>query len=111
MSDSFGAEREGYVHKGMDISAPEGKPIYVACDGQVLESGENETMGNYIKIKHENGLVTIYMHCSKLFVPAGLKVYKGDNIALVGNTGDSTGPHLHFQVELNGEPVNGLDYL
>ena len=68
-------------------------------------------MGNYIKIDHGNGLVTVYMHCSQVFVPSGVSVYKGDNIALVGTTGDSEGPHLHFQVELDGIPVNGLDYL
>lgn len=95
----------------MDFCAPEGTPIYAACDGEIIASGEHETMGNYIKIKHENGLATIYMHCSKVFVPSGLKVYKGDNIALVGNTGDSTGSHVHFQVALNGEAVNGQDYL
>lgn len=111
VSSPFGEQRDGYVHHGIDMCANSGTPIYAACNGVVLESGQNDSMGNYIKIQHENGLVSIYMHCSHLFVPSGMQVCKGDNIALVGSTGDSEAPHLHFQVELNGTPVNGFNYL
>lgn len=107
----FGEWRGGYGHQGTDFACSTGSPIYAAADGCVVDTGSSPTMGNYIKIDHGNGLVTIYMHCSHIYVPNGMQVFKGDNIALVGSTGDSTGPHLHFQVELNGSPVNGLNYL
>lgn len=62
-------------------------------------------------ISHGDGLITQYMHCSHVFVPVGAQVKKGDNIANVGNTGDSQGSHVHFQVEENGTPVDGMKYL
>lgn len=106
-----GDVRDGYVHKGVDMAISTGTPIYCAADGVVIDVGVHESMGNFIKIMHDDGLETIYMHCSVTFVPKNVKVHKGDNIALVGNTGDSTGSHLHFQTEKNGEVVNGLDYM
>ena len=111
LTSPFGEGREGYVHHGCDFFAYFGAPIYAAADGIVVESGSNDSMGNYIIIQHNDELRSIYMHCATVFVPAGMRVYKGDNIALVGSTGDSEGPHLHFQVEINGSPVNGLNYL
>lgn len=106
-----GEQRDGYVHKGVDMAISAGSPIYCADDGVVTETGENGSMGKYVKVLHSGNLLTIYMHCSVVFVPNNVKVNKGDNIALVGSTGDSTGPHLHFQTEKNGEIVNGLDYI
>lgn len=103
--------RDGYAHKGIDMAIASGTPIYCAADGNVIEAGTSPTMGNFVKIQNAENFVTIYMHCSVVFVPNGVKVHRGDNIALVGSTGDSTGPHLHFQVEHNGEVVNGLDYM
>lgn len=111
LTSPFGEGRDGYVHHGCDYFAYFGAPIYAAADGVVVESGSNDSMGNYVIIQHNSELCSIYMHCSKVFVPQGLHVFKGDNIALVGSTGDSEGPHLHFQVEINGSPVNGLNYL
>lgn len=111
ISSPFGESRDGYTHHGCDFSAPLGSPIYCAADGIVFETGQSDSMGNYIKIQHSDGFVSVYMHCSHVFVPNGMQVYRGDNIALVGSTGDSEAPHLHFQVELNGTPVNGLDYM
>ena len=108
---NFGDEREGYVHAGTDFGADQDTPIYVACDGVVIDVGEDEKAGKYIKVDHQNGFVTIYMHCNHIFVPNGMRVHKGDNIALVGNTGESTGPHLHFQLMRNGTAVNCLDYI
>lgn len=98
-------------HKGIDFAAPQGTPIYAAAAGTVTSSGYSGKAGKRIVINHGNGLVTIYMHCHTLYVSARTKVSKGQNIAAVGTTGNSTGNHLHFQVNSNGTPVNPLKYL
>ena len=98
-------------HKGMDFAAPTGTPIYAAAGGTVVSAGYSGKAGNLIVINHGNGLSTYYMHCHKIYVRAGQKVSKGQNIAIVGTTGNSTGPHLHFQVMSGGVPVNPLKYL
>ena len=83
-------------HNGIDLAAPSGTPIYSAYDGDVVAADYSSSMGNYIMINHGNGLYTIYMHCSALYVSKGASVYKGQNIAAVGSTGRSTGPHLNY---------------
>ena len=98
-------------HNGVDMAAPNGSPILAAYDGQVVAADYNASMGNYIMIDHGDGLYTVYMHCSALYVSAGASVAKGANIAAVGSTGRSTGPHLHFSVRLNGNYVNPWNYL
>lgn len=98
-------------HKGMDFAAPTGTPIYAAAGGTVTSAGYSGNAGNLIIINHGNGLQTYYMHCHKIYVSAGQKVSKGQNIAIVGTTGNSTGPHLHFQVMSGGIPVNPQNYL
>lgn len=98
-------------HNGVDMAAPNGSPILAAYDGQVVAADYNSSMGNYIMIDHGDGLYTVYMHCSSLYVAAGANVAKGDNIGAVGSTGRSTGPHLHFSVRLNGNYVNPWNYL
>ena len=98
-------------HNGIDMAAPSGTPVYAAYDGDVVAADYSSTMGNYIMINHGNGLYTIYMHNSALYVKKGESVYKGQNIAAVGSTGRSTGPHLHFSVRLNGSYVSPWNYL
>ena len=98
-------------HKGVDVGAPTGTKIYAAAAGEVVISQYNYSAGNYIMINHGNGVYTVYMHCSKLLVSVGDHVEQGDNIGLVGSTGYSTGPHLHFGVRINGEYRNPLDYV
>lgn len=98
-------------HKGTDFAAPTGTPIYAAADGTVTSARYSGKAGNMIVINHGSGLQTYYMHCSKLYVSAGTKVTKGQNIGAVGTTGNSTGPHLHFQVMSGGRPVNPMNYL
>lgn len=98
-------------HKGIDFAAPMGTPIYAAESGTVVSAGYSGNCGNLIVINHGNGLQTYYMHCNTMYVRAGQTVTKGQNIAAVGTTGNSTGPHLHFQVMLNGTPVNPHYYL
>lgn len=98
-------------HKGVDVGAPTGTKIYAAQAGTVVISQYNYSAGNYIMINHGNGVYTVYMHCSKLLVSVGDQVAKGDNIGLVGSTGYSTGPHLHFGVRIDGEYKDPLNYV
>ena len=95
-------------HKGVDFAAPTGTPIYAAAGGTVTSAGYSGKAGNLLIINHGNGMQTYYMHCNKIYVRAGQKVEKGQNVAAVGTTGNSTGPHLHFQVMSGGTPVNPL---
>lgn len=105
LSSPYGS-RWGRMHRGIDIAAPTGTAINSADGGTVTWSGYKNSMGNMIEINHGNGLVTRYAHCSKLLVSKGEKVYKGQLIAKVGNTGNSTGPHLHLEVLKNGVHQN-----
>ncbi len=93
-------------HKGIDIGAPTGTPIYAAEDGIVTYSGWYYGYGYLIKVQHANGYETYYGHCSKLACNAGDTVSKGTLIGYVGSTGNSTGPHLHFEVRVNGTNYN-----
>lgn len=98
-------------HKGVDFAAATGTPIYAAAGGTVTSARYSGNAGNMIVINHGNGLQTYYMHCSRIYVSAGTKVTKGQNIGAVGTTGNSTGPHLHFQVMSGGRAVNPMNYL
>lgn len=103
---------DGRGHKGMDIVAPKGTPIYAAEGGTVTYSGRDGSgYGNYIRIRHANGIETLYAHCSALYVKVGDKVASGESIAAVGCTGRSTGNHLHFEVHKNGYFVNPSNYI
>lgn len=98
-------------HNGVDMAAPNGSPILAAASGTVVAATYNSSMGNYIMINHGNGLYTIYMHASALYVSAGQTVTRGQKIGAVGSTGRSTGPHLHFSVRQNGSYVNPWNFL
>ena len=102
-------------HKGIDVGAVKvgvaGDPIYAAYDGKVVISTYSSSAGNYIMIYHGDGLYTRYLHCSSLLVSVGDYVTKGQKIALMGTTGNSTGVHLHFDVRLNGSYVSPWNYL
>ncbi len=100
ITDGFGGARQ---HGGIDLGAPEGTKIYAAAGGTVQLADSAPDYGNYIILQHENGLQTLYAHCAVLFCVQGDAVQCGECIALVGSTGDSTGPHLHFEVRQNGE--------
>jgi murein DD-endopeptidase MepM/ murein hydrolase activator NlpD len=105
----FGGGTE--FHKGMDISTRTGRPIQAPADGIVAEVVYQHDMGQMIRIDHGHGVSTLYGHLSKAVVRAGATVRKGDRIGFVGNTGSSTGSHLHYTVMLNGVPVNPRKYL
>lgn len=98
-------------HSGLDIGAPEGSQILAANDGTVIYASVRGGYGNCVMIDHGGGIVTLYGHCSRLLVSQGQHVTKGQNIALVGSTGQSTGPHCHFEVRLNGSTTNPSNYL
>jgi murein DD-endopeptidase MepM/ murein hydrolase activator NlpD len=88
------------VHTGLDIGAPEGDPVYAAFYGTVAETGEGEEYGKYVLLAHGGGLRTLYAHCSAILAQEGMVLRPGEVIARVGSTGNSTGPHLHFEVRL-----------
>ena len=98
-------------HQGIDIGASTGTGIVAANSGTVVTAAYSTSAGNYIMISHGNGIYTVYMHCSQLLVSKGQSVSKGEKIALVGSTGISTGPHLHFGVSVNGTYVDPLNYV
>lgn len=99
------------LHRGIDISAPAGSNVLAAEAGVVLTAGYNGSYGNYVVINHGGGYVTLYAHNSKLVVKAGDSVTRGQTIAKCGSTGNSTGNHIHFEVQVNGGLVNPLNYL
>lgn len=98
-------------HNGVDMAAPAGTDILAAYDGTVVSASYSASMGNYIMLDHGDGLVTIYMHASRLCVSQGQDVSRGQVIAKVGTTGSSTGNHLHFTVRLNGQYVSPWNYI
>lgn len=110
LSSRFG-RRWGKTHEGIDLAARTGTAIKAADGGTVTFSGKKGNYGYMVEINHGGGFVTRYAHCSKLYVKKGDKVYKGQKIAAVGNTGRSTGSHLHFEVRKNGVPQNPYNYI
>jgi murein DD-endopeptidase MepM/ murein hydrolase activator NlpD len=104
--------RWGVLHGGIDIANSIGTPILAASDGVVIDAGPSGGYGNWVKLRHSDGTVTLYGHLSSWNVDIGQRVWAGDQIAKMGNTGNSTGPHLHFEVLLNGtdrvDPVGWL---
>ena len=97
-------------HKGIDLAAPEGTPVYACKSGEVLSASIDSTYGNFIILQHENNMQSVYAHLSKFAVSEGY-VRSGTVIGYVGTTGLSTGPHLHFEIRTNGKNRNPQDYL
>jgi murein DD-endopeptidase MepM/ murein hydrolase activator NlpD len=104
----FTGRRE--FHKGYDIAAKQGDPILATAEGVVTFVGRKGLLGNAIVVDHGHGMVTLYAHCDKILKKRGEKVKRWESIATVGSTGRSTGPHVHYQVNLNGIPVNPEKY-
>ena len=99
------------THTGLDIAATSGTPIKVVAAGTVIAASYDGSYGKLVKVDHGNGVETWYAHTSKMYVKVGEQVEAGDVIATVGSTGNSTGPHLHLEIRVNGEHVNPQDYL
>ena len=110
ISCRFGQQR-GYYHTGLDIATSNGTPIKAAADGTVTYAAYHYSYGNLLIVTHANGIQTYYAHCSKLYVSTGATVSQGQVIAAVGSTGNSTGPHLHLEVRVNGTAQNPQNYL
>jgi murein DD-endopeptidase MepM/ murein hydrolase activator NlpD len=114
ITGAFGEQRPGHIHAGIDIAAPSGTPIHAADDGRVVLMqgiGASGGYGNYTCVQHSASLSTCYAHQSSFGTTLGASVNKGQVIGAVGNTGHSFGAHLHFEVRMNGTPVNPLGYL
>ncbi|MGH1468820.1 MAG: M23 family metallopeptidase [Bdellovibrionales bacterium] len=116
LSSGFGYRTDPFtkrkkLHKGMDFAANIGTPIYAPADGTVSFAGREGGYGKIVSIDHGYGLVTRFAHTSRLLVKTGQKINRWDLIAEVGNTGRSSGPHLHYEVRLNGVPVNPEKYI
>lgn len=116
ISSGFGVRMDPFtghraMHEGVDIAARFGGPIYAASDGVVNWAADKVGYGLVVEVTHESGLITRYAHTSEILVKEGDRVNKGQEIARVGTTGRSTGPHLHFEVIRDGQPVNPSRYL
>jgi len=107
--DPFTGKRA--FHNGLDISARTGVPIIAPANGVVVETTSSRSLGNSLVIDHMNGYTTVYGHLEKFLVKKGDRVTRGQIIGLMGNTGRSTGPHLHYEVRLNGKAINPLRYI
>jgi len=117
LSSAFALERVHPIlhlarpHEGIDVSAPMGAEIEAPAAAIVTEVRWEDGYGNIITLDHGYGIVTRFAHCSKILVARGARVKRGQKIALVGSTGLSTGPHLHYEVWVNGKPVDPMHYV
>jgi len=98
-------------HEGLDVAAQTGTPVMAPADGVVVKAGFSTGYGNMVEISHGYGIKTVFAHNSRLNVKAGQRIRRGDVICYVGDSGSSTGPHLHYEVRLNGLPVNPVKYM
>ena len=103
--------RWGRMHNGTDFAGRHGMAIHATADGEVIRAGRQSGYGNIITIRHAFGLETRYAHLSKIRVNVGDRVSRGDHIGDMGNTGRSTGTHLHYEVRVNGKPVNPMNFI
>jgi murein DD-endopeptidase MepM/ murein hydrolase activator NlpD len=111
ITGSFGEQRPGHLHAGIDIAAAEGTPIRAADSGRVVLLGWTGGYGNYTCVQHTSSMATCYAHQSRYGTSMGANVSQGQVIGFVGNTGHSFGAHLHFEVRINGAPVSPMGYL
>ena len=106
------SEARARQHKGVDIAAPHGTSVFVACEGEVIRTGYDAGgYGRFIEVRHPNGMSTLYAHLSRVDVARGDRLGSGERIGLVGSTGRSTGPHLHFEVRRDHAQINPTSVL
>jgi murein DD-endopeptidase MepM/ murein hydrolase activator NlpD len=111
LTSGFGYRRDPFTkemhfHRGIDLAAPAGTTVRAALDGKVIVVGYDSVLGNYILIRHQISYSSLYGHLSQIWVKRGSTVTRGQRIGAVGNTGKSTGSHLHFEIRRRGAPVN-----
>jgi len=116
ITDGFGRRKDPFTgrkafHRGLDISARRGKSVLAPADGIVVFAGRNGGLGRTVRVSHGFGFTTVYGHLDKITVEAGEEIQRGEEIGHLGNTGRSTGPHLHYEVHLDGKSVNPLYYI
>lgn len=111
VTGSFGEQRPGHLHEGIDLAVPIGTPVDAARGGRIIYAGPSGGYGLRVDVDHGNGIVTRYGHLSKLLVALGQTVTPGQQLALSGNTGHSTGPHLHFELRQGGVAIDPTPYL
>ncbi len=116
LTDGFGYRLDPITgeedfHYGTDYAASEGDPIYAVLKGTVIKVSEQESYGNYLVIDHYHGFTSLYAHCKKIYVEEGDVIEPGDKIAAVGDTGRTTGFHLHLELRINGVALNAKDLL
>jgi murein DD-endopeptidase MepM/ murein hydrolase activator NlpD len=116
VSSGFGYRKDPFsdrvqFHRGLDIAAPIGTPVRASLDGRVVVASSDPVLGNYLLIRHQVGFSSLYGHLHQVFVKRGATVTRGQRIGVVGSTGRSTGPHLHFEIRRNGIPINGAGLL
>jgi murein DD-endopeptidase MepM/ murein hydrolase activator NlpD len=109
-TSAFGS-RWNRLHAGIDLAGPVGTPIYATADGVVVDAGRESGYGNVVRVQHEFGFQTVYAHQSRIRVKVGQQVSRGEQIGDMGSTGRSTGSHLHYEVRVQGQPVNPMTYL
>ena len=110
LTSGFGP-RDGTIHNGQDIANAIGTPIFSAMAGEVIDAGPASGFGQWVRVQHSTGLITVYGHVATFTVTVGQNVAAGDQIATMGNEGQSTGPHLHFEVHQDGTPIDPLPWL
>jgi murein DD-endopeptidase MepM/ murein hydrolase activator NlpD len=110
LTSGFGP-RDGTIHNGQDIANAIGTPIFSAMAGEVIDAGPASGFGQWVRVQHSAGLITVYGHVATFTVSVGQNVAAGDQIATMGNEGQSTGPHLHFEVHQDGTPIDPLPWL
>jgi len=116
ITDGFGRRRDPITgrpafHSGLDISAVRGLPVRAPADGVVVFTGRDNGLGRTVRLSHGFGFATVYGHLERIDVEPGQEVQRGDVVGRLGNTGRSTGPHLHYEVHVDGRPVNPLQYI
>lgn len=109
ISQDFVIDDSARYHPGIDIACAEGTPVLATAIGEVVMSGDDEVYGKIVVLKHNDSIISLYGHNKEILVQIGEKVLPGSRIALSGNTGKSTAPHLHYEVKINDEPINPLE--
>jgi murein DD-endopeptidase MepM/ murein hydrolase activator NlpD len=111
ISSAFGVPRGSSRHKGLDLTAPKGTNVRTTADGRVTFAGRSGDFGRLVIVEHGNGYETRYAHLKRIEVKKGKKLKRGAVVGTVGESGNATGPHLHYEVRLQGTPVNPRSYL